>query len=248
MGADRIAANGAVANKIGTYGLALAARQHSIPFVVVAPESTRDLSTASGHQIVVEQRQPEEVVGFAGKMVAPVGARVFNPAFDVTPPELVTAIVTENGAEGFYQGRRNADFDAMQIVDVARGCMSVAGCGGTAGNISVRSDNETLTITGSGLSKGELRTHDVVTVTLTGEPVSGERQPSAETAIHAAIYRATDAQAVVHIHPPYATALAYDSDAELGLNGYELIKGLVPATSIGIPVFVNHSDVSCHRS
>ena len=97
VGADRIAANGDVANKIGTYGLAVAARRHGIPFYVVAPSSTFDQSLESGEQIPIEERGPEELRYFAGCLLAPEQAATWNPAFDVTPAELVTAIVTERG-------------------------------------------------------------------------------------------------------------------------------------------------------
>ncbi len=96
-GADRIAADGSVANKVGTYGLAVLARHHHIPFVVVAPISTVDLTAPDGAAIPVEQRAAGEVVNFAGQPVAPAGTSAYNPAFDVTPPSLVTAIVTERG-------------------------------------------------------------------------------------------------------------------------------------------------------
>jgi len=95
VGADRIAANGDVANKIGTYPLALAAGRAGIPFVVAAPESTIDLSTATGDLITIEERDPSEVLTIAGACVAPRGSGAYNPAFDVTPADLVTAIVTE---------------------------------------------------------------------------------------------------------------------------------------------------------
>lgn len=95
VGADRVCANGDVANKIGTYGLALAAARAGIPFVVVAPESTVDDSLRGGGEIVIEQRSAEEVVEVAGNRVAPADAAVFNPAFDVTPADLVTGVVTE---------------------------------------------------------------------------------------------------------------------------------------------------------
>ena len=97
VGADRIARNGDVANKIGTFPLALAARHHGIPFYVAAPYSTLDPSLAGGESIPIEERAPEEVTTFAGRRVAPEGVSVFNPAFDVTPAELVTAIVTDVG-------------------------------------------------------------------------------------------------------------------------------------------------------
>jgi methylthioribose-1-phosphate isomerase len=97
VGADRIAANGDVANKIGTYGLALAARAHGIPFYVAAPSSTVDRSTADGSRIPIEERTAEEVTTWRGSRMAPEGVGVWNPAFDVTPAELVTAIITESG-------------------------------------------------------------------------------------------------------------------------------------------------------
>ncbi|MGE5697867.1 MAG: S-methyl-5-thioribose-1-phosphate isomerase [Candidatus Sericytochromatia bacterium] len=97
VGADRIAANGDVANKIGTYGLAIAARRHDVPFVVVAPSSTVDTSLASGAPIEIEERAPDELTNFTGISITPPGAEVFNPAFDVTPAELITAVVTEHG-------------------------------------------------------------------------------------------------------------------------------------------------------
>ncbi len=97
VGADRIAANGDVANKIGTYGLAIAARHHHVPLVVVAPSSTIDKSLASGADIAIEERAPEELRSYAGVTITPPGADVFNPAFDVTPAELITAVVTEHG-------------------------------------------------------------------------------------------------------------------------------------------------------
>jgi methylthioribose-1-phosphate isomerase len=97
VGADRIAANGDVANKVGTYGLALAARAHNIPFYVAAPSSTVDLSTANGSSIPIEERAAGELTGWRGHPSAPSGIQVWNPAFDVTPAELVTAIVTDRG-------------------------------------------------------------------------------------------------------------------------------------------------------
>ncbi|MFN2613275.1 MAG: S-methyl-5-thioribose-1-phosphate isomerase [Actinomycetota bacterium] len=97
VGADRIAANGDFANKVGTYPLALAAREAGIPFVVAAPTSSVDLSTKDGSAIVVAERAPEEVTAVLGTKTAPSGTRARNPAFDVTPARYVTAIVTENG-------------------------------------------------------------------------------------------------------------------------------------------------------
>ncbi|HET6833313.1 MAG TPA: S-methyl-5-thioribose-1-phosphate isomerase [Acidimicrobiales bacterium] len=95
VGADRVAANGDVANKIGTYPLALAAHRAGVPFVVAAPESSVDPATPDGSHIEIEDRAGDEVVAWHGQSVAPAGARAINPAFDVTPADLVTAIVTE---------------------------------------------------------------------------------------------------------------------------------------------------------
>jgi len=97
VGADRVARNGDVANKIGTYSLAVLAREHGIPFYVAAPLSTIDVSLASGAEIPIEERSASEVVEFAGTPIAPAGVRAAHPAFDVTPARLVTALVTERG-------------------------------------------------------------------------------------------------------------------------------------------------------
>jgi methylthioribose-1-phosphate isomerase len=97
VGTDRTAANGDVANKIGTYPLAVMARRHGVPFYVAAPLSSIDLNCSSGAEIPIEERAQSEVTEFAGKRVAPSGVGSFNPAFDVTPAELVTAIITERG-------------------------------------------------------------------------------------------------------------------------------------------------------
>jgi methylthioribose-1-phosphate isomerase len=96
-GADRVAADGSVANKIGTYSLAVLARHHGVPFVVAAPLSTVDFGTRDGAGIVVENRAAEEVTCFAGTAISPAGSSGYNPAFDVTPAELITAFVTEHG-------------------------------------------------------------------------------------------------------------------------------------------------------
>src|SRR5215469_1824803 len=97
VGADRIAANGDVANKIGTYGVAVLAKEHGIPFYVAAPWSTLDLATAHGDEIPIEQRNAREVTHSNGKQMTPHGVGIENPAFDVTPAKYVTAIITERG-------------------------------------------------------------------------------------------------------------------------------------------------------
>jgi methylthioribose-1-phosphate isomerase len=97
VGCDRVAANGDVANKIGTYTLAVLARRHGIPFYVAGPISSIDINCRSGNDIPIEQRDPKEVSHIYGKSLAPKGIRVYNPAFDVTAHELITAIITEKG-------------------------------------------------------------------------------------------------------------------------------------------------------
>jgi methylthioribose-1-phosphate isomerase len=97
VGADRIARNGDVANKIGTYSLAILAKEHGIPFYVAAPVSTLDLSIETGEEIPIEERKPEEITRGLGKQITPPDVKVFNPAFDVTPHELVSAIISERG-------------------------------------------------------------------------------------------------------------------------------------------------------
>jgi len=97
VGADRIAANGDVANKIGTYTVAVLAKEHGIPFYVAAPISTVDLDTPDGDKIPIEQRNPAEVTTIAGRLMTPKGVTIENPAFDVTPAKYVAAIVTERG-------------------------------------------------------------------------------------------------------------------------------------------------------
>jgi len=97
VGADRITANGDVANKIGTYTVAVLCKEHKIPFYVAAPASTIDMNLPSGEEIPIEEREPSEVTAVFGKVVAPPGVKVFNPAFDITPNGMVTAIITDRG-------------------------------------------------------------------------------------------------------------------------------------------------------
>ncbi|MER5495313.1 S-methyl-5-thioribose-1-phosphate isomerase [Streptomyces sp. NPDC002490] len=269
VGADRIAVNGDTANKIGTYALAVAAARHGIPFVVVAPESSWDPELPDGSGIVVEERGAEEVTTLAGVKVAPAGARVFNPAFDITPRELITALVTEErvvrpargGAAAEAPGGSDAAAEhgtraAEALADHCRVLYRRGWMPGTSGNLSVRlpGPGSRALITGSGLGKGALGPSDTVLVDAdTGRAVrtaGGGPRPSAETSIHAAVYRCSDAQAVVHVHSPYATALARrvgarDRLTRLPLWDFELLKGLglADATHTSLPVFPNWPDV-----
>ncbi|MFD8104555.1 S-methyl-5-thioribose-1-phosphate isomerase [Nocardia fluminea] len=264
VGADRITANGDVANKIGTFSLALAARHHGIPFIVVAPESTRDTAMATGAQIVVEQRAAAEVTGFGGVATAPADTAVFNPAFDVTPTDLVTAVVTENGV--VYRNANSFDAQGRAIATIARQLYDRGWMPGTAGNISVRVEAPSwpvaagagawpaLLITASGLSKGELSADDTVLVGIadTTAHAGQRRKPSAETSIHTAVYRTRPAGAVVHVHSPFATALATtaarpgDAVTPLRISGFELLKGfgLADPSTVVIPVFPNWPEVA----
>jgi methylthioribose-1-phosphate isomerase len=97
VGCDRVAANGDTANKIGTFNLALAAKAHKIPFYVVGPTSTIDKNTPDGNSIPVEERSADEILTIEGQTIAPIVTPVFNPSFDVTPHEYISAIITEKG-------------------------------------------------------------------------------------------------------------------------------------------------------
>jgi methylthioribose-1-phosphate isomerase len=120
VGADRIAANGDVANKIGTYTVAVLAKEHGIPFYVAAPISTVDLETPDGSKIPIEQRNPAEVTTIAGKLMTPIGVGIENPAFDVTPAKYVTAIVTERGIARAPYGESLARLVGAKEQSVAR--------------------------------------------------------------------------------------------------------------------------------
>lgn len=114
VGADRIARNGDVANKIGTYGLAVLANAHQIPFYVAAPLSTFDFSIENGTAIPIEERDPAEICRYGGIQTAPAGVDAFNPAFDVTPAALITAIITEKGV---LRQPLRPSIDRLQIMD-----------------------------------------------------------------------------------------------------------------------------------
>jgi methylthioribose-1-phosphate isomerase len=109
IGADRVTANGDTANKVGSFSLALAARHAGVPFIVVAPESTVDVATPDGTAIAIEERGADEVTSFRGVPAAPAGTQVLNPAFDVTPASLITAIVTDRRVIDVHAGDTPAD-------------------------------------------------------------------------------------------------------------------------------------------
>ncbi len=105
IGADRVAANGDTANKIGSFSLALGAAHAGVPFIVVAPESTVDAATANGAEIAIEDRGADEVIAVRSAAIAPEGTAAINPAFDVTPVELITALVTDRRVVRFGDGQ-----------------------------------------------------------------------------------------------------------------------------------------------
>jgi methylthioribose-1-phosphate isomerase len=113
VGADRIAANGDVANKIGTYSVAILAKEHGIPFYVAAPWSTIDRATKTGDAIPIEERNASEVTHHGGKQLTPHGVGICNPAFDVTPAKYVTAIITERG---ILRSPYSESLQAMELV------------------------------------------------------------------------------------------------------------------------------------
>jgi methylthioribose-1-phosphate isomerase len=250
VGADRIAANGDVANKIGTYSLAVASARHGVPFLVIAPESTIDPATASGRDIPIEQRDADEVLCHAGARIAPEGTAAFNPAFDVTPAELVAAIVTESRVIRAAEDQRQV----RELITLSGALYHRGWLDGTSGNLSVRPREtpELVRITASGRDKGALSTRDIVALDFaSGRPHDPAARPSAETAIHLALYRThPDCGAVVHAHMPCATALsaliAERGEGSLLFEDYELIKGfgLTRVDRMQVPVFANHRDVS----
>ncbi len=109
-GADRIAANGDSANKIGTYSISVLAKEHKIPFYSAAPSSTFDLSIKDGSQIPIEQRPVEEVTKCFGKPITPKGVKIYNPAFDITPAQNIAAIITDRGIIKKPDAKKIADF------------------------------------------------------------------------------------------------------------------------------------------
>jgi methylthioribose-1-phosphate isomerase len=118
VGADRIAANGDVANKIGTYTVAVLAKEHNLPFYVAAPWSTVDMETPDGSKIPIEQRSAREVTHIAGKQMTPNGVKIENPAFDVTPNQYVTAIITERGVAKAPYGESLKKLQVAEAVPV----------------------------------------------------------------------------------------------------------------------------------
>ena len=216
VGCDRVAANGDVANKVGTYLKALAAHAHGIPFYVLGPRSTLDAMTPDGASIQIEERDGREVSHAVGRgadgsisevQLVPDGARVANPGFDITPARYVTRLVTEQGVHVFDPERAIR----VAIVDGARQLRPLALTTGTSGNLSQRWTRDGIAgmlITPSAVPYEAMTPEMIVWVPLEGtDGVQG--RPSSEWRMHRDVYLARpEIEAVVHAHPPHATAIA----------------------------------------
>lgn len=241
-GADRITKNGDTANKIGTYSLSILAKEHNIPFFIAAPLSTIDFDMETGEEIPIEQRSAEEVIYFGEKQIAPSHVAVFNPAFDVTPHQNITAIITEKGVayppfseslKALREGKEpknKANLFEMQkqVLKTAKAVSASGLVSGTFGNISMINRKLGLVaITPSGASYADMTEKDICITDLEGNIyMENDGKPSSELPMHLAIYQAReDINAVIHTHSIYATVLAGQGDAipavvtEMGLAG-----------------------------
>ena len=226
VGADRIASNGDTANKIGTYTVAILAKEHGIPFYVAAPLSTVDFAITDGTQIPIEQRKEEEIRQFNNRQTVPDTAEVFNPAFDVTPEKYITAIITEKGVafppfqqnlEALRKGEPALQCDAralqMQVVHAAKSMAKDGLSSGSFGNVSAADrEHNLLAITPSGVLYDTMQPEDICLLHLDGSAVKGvtnQYKPSSELPMHCAVYAARpDCNAILHTHSAYCTAYA----------------------------------------
>lgn len=226
VGADRIASNGDTANKIGTYTVAILAKEHGIPFYVAAPLSTVDFAITDGTQIPIEQRKEEEIRQFNNRQTVPDAAEVFNPAFDVTPEKYITAIITEKGVafppfqqnlEALRKGEPALQCDAralqMQVVHAAKSMAKDGLSSGSFGNVSAADrEHNLLAITPSGVLYDTMQPEDICLLHLDGSAVKGvtnQYKPSSELPMHCAVYAARpDCNAIMHTHSAYCTAYA----------------------------------------
>ena len=226
VGADRIASNGDTANKIGTYTVAILAKEHGIPFYVAAPLSTVDFAITDGTQIPIEQRKEEEIRQFNNRQTVPDTAEVFNPAFDVTPEKYITAIITEKGVafppfqqnlEALRKGEPALQCDAralqMQVVHAAKSMAKDGLSSGSFGNVSAADrEHNLLAITPSGVLYDTMQPEDICLLHLDGSAVKGvtnQYKPSSELPMHCAVYAARpDCNAIMHTHSACCTAYA----------------------------------------
>lgn len=230
VGADRIAANGDTANKIGTYSVAVLAAHHQIPFYVAAPLSTVDFALNDGSGIPIEQRHSDEVKFWGERQTAPDEAAVYNPAFDVTPNQYIAGIITEKGVayppfavslaalrEDKPVLPKGAAILQQEVVKYAKKMVQEGLVKGSFGNISIYNrEYDLLAITPSGRDYGEMTAEDICLVNGQGKEIAGwvnKYPPSSELMLHTAIYQArTDVQAVVHFHGVYSTVYACSTE------------------------------------
>ena len=246
-GADRITKNGDSANKIGTYSLSILAKEHNIPFFIAAPLSTIDFEMETGEEIPIEQREAQEVRHFGEKQTAPSDVSIFNPAFDVTPHQNITAIITERGVayppfaeslQALREGKspkNNQNIFKMQqeVLKTAKAVSDSGLVSATFGNISMIDRKEGLVaITPSGASYENMTEKDICITDLEGNMyLENNKKPSSELPMHLAIYKARkDINGIIHTHSLYATVLASQGVelpavvTEMGLAGAGEIK------------------------
>ena len=238
VGADRIAANGDSANKIGTYSIAVLARHHNIPFHIVAPSTTVDLQCPCGANIVIEERSKKEVLGSWSAPLTPV----YNPAFDVTPAALITSYVLDKDFMFATQIKE-------EIVAAGQWLADLGLCPATSGNLSQRIVGSKLfAISCSGKHKGELSQEDILLIDSDGKSLDSRKKPSAETAVHLCIYsHFADAGAVLHTHSVHGTVLSrLIPGSLLETEGYEMHKVFphlkTHESKLMIPIFENTQD------
>ncbi len=247
VGADRITKNGDTANKIGTYSLSILAKEHKIPFFIAAPLSTIDFTMETGEEIPIEQRDAQEVRHFGEKKTAPSEVTIFNPAFDVTPHQNITAIITEKGIayppfseslqllkEGKTPENKQSIFKMQQqVLKTAKTMVASGLVSGTFGNISmIDRERGLVAITPSGASYEDMTEQDICITDCNGKLYfENGKKPSSELPMHLAVYQARkDINAIIHTHSLYATVLASQGEklpavlTEMGLAGAGEIK------------------------
>jgi hypothetical protein len=221
VGADRIAANGDAANKIGTYSVAVLAKENNIPFYVLAPKSTFDFSIKSGDEIKIEQRDEKEVLEVYGKRIYPNGTHAENPAFDVTPARYVTAYVTEygihkkieeiNSAEQYvgvkfqvvHEDKKADDKETMKLVGISEKLSEFFDPKENEGNLSARCNaDDSFLIKRTGSKLTNMKKEDIVFVTrIEGNKVFANGTPSSEARMHYKIYQTRkDINIILHFH------------------------------------------------
>lgn len=247
VGADRIAANGDFANKIGTYSLAVLAHHHQIPFHPVAPYTTVDFGCPDGDAIEIEERSPHEVRGFLKQLIwSPLEAPVYNPSFDVTPATLVTSHILDRPV-AFRPTLPLAFSDAL--IEAGHALHQKGLLPACAGNLSVRWGDQ-IAITASGAHKGYLTRQDLLLTDLQGNPHNPKQTPSSDTRLHTLIYSLfPQTGAAVHVHTfegVVLTKLRPDASS-ITTRNYALHRAFpqikTHASAVTVPIFPDSEDV-----